>query len=86
MTSFTSASPGRIRVATMGAALLVTLTVGCTGGDTYKEFRNALDSNASCNELFDQRSNFDSARDLKRIDADLERIGCKNRNSERTDG
>ncbi|MGH2701887.1 MAG: hypothetical protein ACRDJB_05290 [Actinomycetota bacterium] len=76
---------GGLRVALGGVLVAGLMLVGCSGGDTYDEFSSAVDSGASCSELFDQRGNFDSKRDLDRIDADLERIGCENRNSERAE-
>ena len=75
----------RWRVVLCGAAIAGLMLVGCSGGDTYDEFSSALESGASCSELFDQRGNFDRKKDLDRIDADLERIGCENRNSERSE-
>jgi hypothetical protein len=74
-----------LRVALCGAVIAGLMLVGCSGGDTYDEFSSALESGASCSELFDQRGNFDRKKDLDRIDADLERIGCENRNSERSE-
>jgi hypothetical protein len=66
-------------------AILLTFGACSSGGDTYEEFRSALDSGAPCAELFSQRENFDRARDLERIDADLESIGCESPDSDRTD-
>lgn len=72
----------------LGMAVVSTSLVlaGCsTGGDSYEEFQSALSSGASCNELFDQRSNFDDDATLEKMDADLADIGCEDRDSERTD-
>ncbi|MGH2805771.1 MAG: hypothetical protein ACRDKT_00700 [Actinomycetota bacterium] len=66
------------------AALLMGACVG-SGVDTYDEFEGAIDGGAPCNQLFEMRENFDDAADLERIDADLDRIGCNGRSSERTD-
>ena len=68
-------------VVSMGLVL-----AGCsTGGDSYDDFQSAVRSGASCDELFDQRSNFDDDATLEKIDADLADIGCEDRDSERTD-
>jgi hypothetical protein len=56
-----------------------------TGGDSYEEFRSAVRGNASCGELFEQRSNFEDRETLDKIDADLEEIGCDSPSSERSD-
>ena len=72
----------------LGAAVLSTsLTLaGCSVGvDSYEDFRSAVRSGAPCNELFDQRSNFEEQATLDKIDADLAKIGCEDRDSERTD-
>jgi hypothetical protein len=72
-------------IAALGAAgVLLGACVG-TGVDTYEDFQSSIEGGASCKELFSQRENFDRARDLERIDADLERLGCDDRNSERND-
>lgn len=69
------------------AGVLATLLVlaGCgIGVNTYGEFRGAVKSGASCEQLFDIRANFDSATDLERIDGDLRRIGCDSPGAVRT--
>jgi outer membrane murein-binding lipoprotein Lpp len=76
---------GTLRAALCGVVVAGLMVVGCSGGDNYDEFSSAVESGASCAELFDQRANFDKRSDLDRIDADLEQIGCETRNSERTD-
>lgn len=72
------------------ALAAVALTVGlattaCPGNvhHTYRTFQSAVDKGASCAELFDQRSLFDRAEDLARIDADLAQIGCTSRDAVR---
>ena len=78
----------RHRMALSGVVVAVALaTVACPGNIThsYKGFSSALEKGASCAELFDQRSRFTGAEDLAKIDADLARIGCTNRDSVRTD-
>lgn len=72
-------------VATLTAA---SLAVGaCSiGVDSYEDFQTSVRSGAPCNELFDQRSNFNDRATLDKIDADLAEIGCDERDSERTDG
>lgn len=72
----------------LGVAAISTSVVlaGCSVGvDSYEDFRSAVRSGAPCNELFDQRSNFDDEATLEKIDADLAEIGCEGRDSERTD-
>ena len=75
----------RLRSAT--ALITVVLVFGAcgVGVDSYEDFQSAVRSGAPCNELFDQRSNFDDRATLEKIDADLEEIGCESRDSERTD-
>ncbi len=73
-------------VAAAVAAVLLTMA-GCAGNvvHNYRTFQSALDRGASCSELFDQRSRFDDADTLAKIDRDLERIGCTSPNATRTD-
>ena len=74
------------RMALAGIVLALGLaTTACPGNvhHTYRTFQSAVDKGASCAELFDQRSLFDRAEDLARIDADLARIGCTSRDSAR---
>ena len=76
----------RSRVVLAGVALTAGLvTTACPGNvhHTYRTFQSAVDRGASCAELFDQRSLFDGAEDLARIDADLARIGCTSRDAVR---
>ena len=60
------------------AAIALLATAGCSGSivHNYRTFQSALDRGASCSELFDQRSRFDDATTLAKIDRDLDRIGC----------
>ena len=72
----------------MAAALAISaLSLGAcdVGVDSYEDFHSAVESGAPCGELFDQRSNFSDKAMLDRIDADLEEIGCEDRQSVRTD-
>ena len=64
--------------AAAGALVAVLVTVGCSGSisHNYRTFQSALDRGASCQELFDQRSRFDNADTLAKIDRDLASIGC----------
>ena len=76
------------RMALSGIVVAVALaTAACPGNirHSYSSFSSALHRGASCAELFDQRSRFHGAEDLAKIDADLARIGCANRDSVRTD-
>jgi hypothetical protein len=66
------------------AAVLLGACVG-TGVDTVEEFDSALESGAPCNQLFEMRENFHRDHELEHIDSELERIGCEDRDSERTD-
>jgi hypothetical protein len=78
----------RHRIALAGIVAAVALTTAACPGNirhSYSGFTSALDKGASCAELFDQRSRFKGAEDLAKIDADLARIGCANRDSVRTD-
>ena len=71
-------------LATLAAA---SLAVGaCSVGiDSYEDFQTSVRSGASCNELFDQRANFNDQATLDKIDKDLADIGCDGRDSERAD-
>lgn len=69
-------------------AAVMALAVGCvsTGIDSYKDFRSAVDSGATCAQLIDMRTNFnDRPKVQDKVDADLEEIGCTNADAERTD-
>ena len=82
MLSVKRSTVGALSVLLIGAA-----AVSCvgSGGDTIDDFMSAVDSGADCEELFDQRENFDEQADLERIDSELDRIGCDSPESERTD-
>lgn len=69
----------------LGAAGM--LLAGCvsTGGDSFEDFKSALDSGAPCSELYDQRSNFENEKTLDRIDEALGEIGCDDADSQRND-
>ncbi|HYP24329.1 MAG TPA: hypothetical protein VEV43_12210 [Actinomycetota bacterium] len=70
------------------AAALVLATTSCvsTGVDSYADFRGAVDSGATCEQLFDMRSNFDDRPSVQdEVDSDLAEIGCEDADSERTD-
>jgi hypothetical protein len=82
----------RAAVAAAGSALLALLatlliTTGCSGSivHNYRTFQSALDRGASCQELFDQRSRFENADTLAKIDRDLARIGCTSPDAIRID-
>ena len=78
----------RQRSALCGLVAAVALaTAACPGNisHSYRSFTSARERGASCAELFDQRSRFTGAEDLAKIDADLARIGCVTRESDRTD-
>ena len=77
----------RSTVGALSVLLIGTAAVSCvsSGVDTVEDFMSAVDSGADCEELFDQRENFDESVDLERIDSELDRIGCESPESERTD-
>lgn len=78
----TSASRGLVTVV---AAVPLVLGIACTGVDSYDDFRGAVDAGAPCEELFDQRTNFDDEATLEKIDRDLDEIGCDSPQANRTD-
>ena len=93
-TDSTRSTARRSRTAVTAAAgalvaLLVALliTTGCTGSirHSYRTFQSALDRGASCQELFDQRSRFNNADTLAKIDRDLASIGCTSPDAIRND-
>jgi hypothetical protein len=69
-----------------GVMITALLLIGCVsfGVDSYEEFRGAVKSGASCRELFDIKSNFNGSID-RRIERDLDEIGCDSPRSTRTD-
>ena len=85
----TSPTPTRRRSAFLLAFLLATVlaTSACPGNvsHTYKSFQSAVDRGASCSELFDQRDRFQNDDTLRRIDRELDRIGCTSRDAARSD-
>lgn len=76
----------RVLLATVILAALLVLTA-CPGNvhHTYKGFQSAVDRGASCGELIDQRARFTDTEELRKIDAELARIGCTSRDATRTD-
>jgi hypothetical protein len=71
-------------------AAVVALSVGIggcvsTGVDSYDEFRSAVDSGATCEQLIDIQDNFDGTPDEAQIADNLEEIGCDTPDSTRTD-
>ena len=75
---------GIAAVALVAAGYAATACAGSTYHN-YRTFASALDRGASCSELFDQRSGFDDADTLVKIDRDLDRIGCTSRDATRDD-
>jgi hypothetical protein len=75
-----------VGVAALTAAVVL-VTAGCAGNlfHSYDSFRSALERGASCSELFDQRDLFDDPETLRKIDRDLERIGCSSPDAIRKD-
>jgi hypothetical protein len=72
----------------IGAVAALSLAIGgcvSTGVDSYEEFRGAVDSGATCEQLIDIQTNFDGKLDEARIAEDLEEIGCDTPDSTRTD-
>ena len=80
--------PGSVTKASFAAGAAGVLLLGAcvgTGVNTYDEFRSAIEGGADCAQLFEMRGNFESTRDLERIDADLESLGCEDADSTRSD-
>jgi hypothetical protein len=77
----------RTRIFLLGAAVALVFTGGCVsvGVDSYEEFRSAVDSGATCEQLIDIQENFDSTPDEARVAEDLEEIGCHTPDSTRSD-
>jgi hypothetical protein len=71
---------GKWRWIAPGIAALVTailLIAGCSVGvRTYEEFRSAVDSGATCSQLWDIEQNFAGTADEERIVSDLRELGC----------
>ncbi len=66
------------------AGLIASSCVGF-GVKNYEQFRAAVDSGASCAELFDIRDNLPRSVNRREVDKDLRKIGCVSRQSTRTD-
>ena len=66
---------------------IVVAAAGCvgTGVDTFEEFEGSIEGGASCDELFDQRANFEDPKVLDRIDEAMDEVGCERRDSQRND-
>jgi hypothetical protein len=78
----------RRRIGDHVAALITVLVIfgGCSVGvQTYEEFRSAVDSGATCAQLWDIEKNFEDTADEKRVVSDLKEIGCRTGQSTRTD-
>ena len=88
MSAFRKQGSRRIVVVTVAVALAVAaLFTGCvqTGVDTYDEFRSAVDSGASCEQLIDIRRSLDDSAVRNRADEDLKELGCDSPGSTRSD-
>jgi hypothetical protein len=78
----------RARLFLLVAAIVLSVGIGgcvSTGVDSYDEFRSAVDSGATCEQLIDIQDNFDSTPDETRVAEDLEEIGCDTPDSTRSD-
>jgi hypothetical protein len=79
----------KVRRTALGlAALSATLMIsaGCSiGVQSYDEFRSAVESGATCAQLWDIEKNFEATPDEKRVMADLKEIGCETARSVRED-
>ena len=78
----------RIAVATVAVALAVAaLFTGCVsfGVDTYDEFRSAVDSGATCEQLIDIQRSLEEPELQARTDEDLKEVGCDSAESIRAD-
>lgn len=76
----------RKRPVVLVVLVVALFAVGCVGFgvDEYREFKGAVDSGASCEQLFHIAAGFNGeTRD--RIDEDLNEIGCTDRNAQRDD-
>jgi hypothetical protein len=56
--------------------VVVLVAVNSIGVKNYQEFRSAVDSGATCSELWDIEKNFEGTADEARIVTDLKEIGC----------
>jgi hypothetical protein len=79
----------RGRIALILAALLAAAVViaGCSviGVHNYEEFRSAVDSGATCSQLWDIEQNFEGTADEERVVSDLKEMGCDTARSARND-
>ena len=75
----------RKAVAAIAFAGVITSSCVGFGVENYEEFRSAVDSGASCEQLFDIRDNLPREVDRSEVDKDLREIGCVSRQSTRTD-
>lgn len=79
---------GRTPLFLISAAVALAITIGgCVsfGVDSYEEFRSAVDSGASCEQLIDMQDNFAGTPDEARVAEDLKDIGCDTPGSTRSD-
>lgn len=77
---------GRVRIWLAGSVAVIALLSSCSiGVKSYEEFRSAVDSGASCSQLWDIKTNFDGTADERRIELDLREIGCPTARSTRND-
>lgn len=77
-----------IQAVVVAAALALPFTASCVGVgvDSYSEFRQAVESGATCEQLIDISHNFDDRPAVsERVAEDLEEIGCLDATSKRND-
>jgi hypothetical protein len=78
----------RTRLCLVSAVVVLALAIGgCVsfGVDSYEEFRSAVDSGATCEQLIDMQDNFAGTPDETRVAEDLKDIGCDTPASTRSD-
>ena len=75
----------RLSLGAIGAAIGLSSCVSF-GVDSYEEFRSAVRSRATCEQLLEMKDNFDATPDEDRVADDLKEIGCETRDSKRTGG
>jgi hypothetical protein len=78
----------RTRLFLISAVMALAIAVGgCVsfGVDSYEEFRSAVDSGATCEQLIDMQDNFAGTPDEARVADDLKDIGCDAPGSSRSD-
>jgi hypothetical protein len=77
---------GRVRIWVAGSVAAIALLSSCSiGVKSYEEFRSAVDSGANCSQLWDIKKNFKGSSDERRIELDLQEIGCRTPSSTRSD-